>query len=152
MRFAIALVLGGALALGGCDSDGGTGAAGSSGSGGSAGTAGAGGAGGTGGMNAGEAPVITLVEWTPDDGCRNGTPSGYTVTVTATDPDSDPMDLIYDGSVMGCNGQIDDVTSTLICPNAAPYGGSVVVEDADGNISNPVNFTIGVCDTSSTMP
>jgi hypothetical protein len=103
-------------------------------------------------MNAGEAPVITLVEWTPDGACQNGAASGYTVTVTATDADSDPIDLIYDGSVAGCNGQIDGATSTIICPNAAPYNGSVVVEDGDGNISNPVNFTIGVCETSSIMP
>jgi len=54
--------------------------------------------------------------------------------------------------VSGCNGQIDGATSTIICPNAAPYNGSVVVEDGDGNISNPANFTIEVCETSSIMP
>ena len=149
MRFAMMLVLGGALALSGCGSDGGSGSAGSGGSGGSGG---AGGGGGSGGMNGGQPPQITLVEWSPDGNCQAAVASNYTVTVTASDPDSNPMDLIYDGSVTRCTGEIDDVTSTIGCPNAAPYNGSVVVEDGDGNISTPVNFTIRVCEPSSTMP
>jgi hypothetical protein len=103
-------------------------------------------------MNGGQPPQITLVEWSPDGSCEAAVTSNYTVTVTASDPDSNPMDLIYDGSVTRCTGEIDDVTSTIRCPNAAPYNGSVVVEDGDGNISTPVNFTIRVCETSSTMP
>ena len=144
MRFAMALVLGGALALSGCDSDGGSGSAGSG------GTAGSGGSGGEGG---GEAPVITRVQWAPVGSCAQGTPTDYTVTVTATDADSNQMDLIYDGSVSSCiPGEIDDKTSTINCPNARPYGGMVMVTDNDGNVSNPVNFTIGVCETSSITP
>lgn len=131
MRFVIALVLGGALALSGCGSDDA-----------SEGSAGSG----------GEAPVITMVAWAPDGACTPGTSSDFTVTVTATDADSDAMDLIYDGSVTGCPGDIDDATSTVTCPNAAPYGGTVVVSDGDGNDSDPVNFTIRVCETSSVTP
>jgi hypothetical protein len=74
------------------------------------------------------------------------------VTVTATDADSDPMDLIYNGSVTGCTGAIDDVTSIISCPNVRPYAGNVLVTDDDGNESAPVNFTVGVCETSSTTP
>ena len=72
--------------------------------------------------------------------------------MTATDADSGAAELIYDGSVAGCNGQIDDVTSTIAGPNAAPYAGTVVVEDGDGNVSSTVNFTIAVCATDSVTP
>ena len=151
MRFVVASVLAGALALTGCGSDGGSG--GSGGAGGAGGSGGAGGTGGSGGMNGGgQPPQITSVEWAPSGNCTSGVASDYTVTVTATDPDSDPMELIYDGSVMGCSGAIDDVESTIICPNAAPYNGSVVVEDGDGNVSTRVNFTIGICDSGSVTP
>jgi len=103
-------------------------------------------------MTGGEAPVITMVAWAPDGSCAMGVASDYTVTVTATDADSELMDLIYNGSVTNCTGGIDDVMSTITCPNNAPYNGSVVVEDDDGNVSTRVNFTIGVCETSSTTP
>lgn len=145
MRLMTILILTGALALIGCGSDDGGGA-------GAGGTGGSGGAGGSGGMNGTQPPQITMVAWEPVDACTAGIPSDYTVTVTATDPDSDQAELIYDGSVTGCTGQIDDATSTVSCPNAAPYNGSVVVEDADGNFSNEANFTIGVCETGSLMP
>ena len=150
MRLITAMILGSALALFGCDSDGGAG--GTAGTGGTAGSGGTGGSGGSGGMSAGEAPVITMVAWAPVGACTGGVGSDYTVTVTATDADSDAADLIYDGSVAGCSGQIDDVTSTISCPNAAPYAGTVVVEDGDGNVSNRVNFTIAVCATDSVTP
>jgi len=125
MRLITAMVLGGALALFGCDSDGGGGAGG---------------------------PVITMVAWAPVEPCTGGVGSDYTITVTATDADSDAADLLYDGSVAGCTGQIDDVISTITCPNAAPYAGTVVVEDGDGNVSNTVNFTIAVCVANSVSP
>ena len=103
-------------------------------------------------MTGGEAPVITQVQWAPVGSCAQSTRSDYTVTVTATDADSDLMDLIYDGSVTNCSGGIDDVTSTISCPNNAPYAGRVLVTDDDGNESATVNFTIGVCESSSTTP
>jgi hypothetical protein len=53
---------------------------------------------------------------------------------------------------MGCSGRIDAMVSTLNCPNLVPYGGDVVVEDGDGNLSTQASFTIGVCDSSSVMP
>lgn len=154
MRFVIALVLGGALALSGCDSDesssGTGGSGGTAGTGGTAGSGGAGGDAGAGGMGGGEAPVIEMVAWAPDGACTPGMASDFTVTVTATDADSNPMDLVYAGSVQICTGDIDQATSVINCPNNAPYGGSVVVSDADGNNSAEVSFTIGVCETSST--
>jgi hypothetical protein len=152
MRFVIALVLGGALALGGCASD--DESNGSGGSGGTAGTGGTGGAGGdagAGGMGGGAAPVITKVEWSTGGGCMQFTASDYTVVVTATDADSDAMDLVYDGSVTLCTGPIDQMTSVINCPNNAPYGGTVVVSDGDGNDSAPVSFTIGVCDETGSF-
>jgi hypothetical protein len=149
MRLVIGLMLIGAIGAFGCGSDDENG---SGGAGGSGGTAGTGGEGGTGGMNGTERPQITMVAWAPVGSCNPGVQSDYTVTVTATDPDSLPGDLVYDGSVSGCTGQIDAATSTIRCPNAAPYSGSAVVEDGDGNVSVPVNFTIGVCETGSVTP
>jgi len=151
MRFVIALVLGGALALGGCDSDEGPdgtgGSGGTAGTGGTAGSGGAGGDAGAGGMGGGAAPVITMVAWSTPSGCVDGNDSDYTVDVTATDADS--TDLVYAGSVTNCTGNIDDATSVISCPNNAPYAGSVVVSDGDGNDSAPFSFSIGVCETSS---
>ena len=97
-----------------------------------------------------DAPVITMIAWAPDGSCSLGAPGDYTITITATDPDGDP--LTYDGSVLGCTGDLDAATSTIACPNAAPYGGTAVVEDDAGNVSVPVEFTVGVCETSSVEP
>lgn len=159
MRFGIALMLVGALALSGCDSDEGSngngGSGGMAGTGGTAGSSGAGGDGGdggAGGMNGGAAPVITMVEWAPVGDCARGTASDFTVTVRATDADSDPTDLVYIGSVTNCNPGIDAMTSVISCPNNFPYGGMVVVSDDDGNDSAQVDFTIDVCETSSVTP
>jgi len=96
--------------------------------------------------------VITMVAWAPDGACTPGTASDFTVTVTATDADSNPIDFVYAGSVTGCSGSLDAMRSTINCPNAAPYGGSVVVTDGDKNASAEVSFTIGVCETSSVTP
>jgi hypothetical protein len=53
------------------------------------------------------------------------------------------------GSVGGCIGAIDAAVSTISCPNVAPYPGTVMVSDPDGNDSVPVAFTVGVCETDS---
>ena len=145
MRFVMALVLGGALALGGCGSDEGSVTDGSGGSGGSGGTAGAGGAGGA----DGSVPTITMVAWEATANCARGQRSDVVVTVTANDPDTDAGDLIYSGSVGGCDGPIDAAVSTISCPNVAPYPGTVMVTDPDGNNSTPVAFDVGICETDS---
>ena len=132
MRFIVALVLGGALALIGCDSDGGSG-----------------GSAGSGGSGDGSAPTITAVAWEAAADCTSGVLSDYVVTVTATDPDTAPGDLIYTGSVLGCTGPIDAAVSTISCPNVAPYPGTAMVSDPDGNSSSPVVFTVGICETAS---
>ncbi len=153
MRLIWAVVLGGALALSGCGSDGGSaGSGGTAGSGGSAGMNGGGGEGGAGGMSNNEAPVISGVAWMPDGACSQGSASDYTVTVTASDDSTDAADLVYEGSVGGCNFDIDAPVSTINCPNAAPYNGTVVVRDAQGLASEPLNFRIGICETGSASP
>lgn len=98
----------------------------------------------------GEAPVITAITWAPDGPCSLGTFGSYTVTITAMDPEGDP--LTYDGSVLGCTGALEAETSTVSCPNAAPYGGVAVVEDNRGNVSVPVEFIVDVCETGSLEP
>jgi hypothetical protein len=90
-----------------------------------------------------------MVAWEATADCTSGVPSDYTVTVTATDPDTDAGDLIYSGSVAVCTGPIDASVSTINCPNAAPYPGTVIVSDPDGNSSTPVAFDIRVCETDS---
>ena len=130
MGFGIIITLIGALALGGCGSD--EGAAGSGGSGGEGGTA---------------TPTIAMVAWETTPTCAGAT--DYTVTVTASDPDTSADDLVYSGSVGGCTGALDAEVSTISCPNVAPYPGTVMVSDPDGNDSTPVAFDIGVCETSS---
>jgi hypothetical protein len=128
MRFIVAVVLGGALALSSCGSDDGS---------------------GSGGNGGGDGPTITMAAWETTPGCTPGQGSNYVVTVTATDPDTAPDDLIYNGSVFGCNGPIDAAVSTISCPNGGLYQGMVIVEDPDANRSTPVAFDINVCETAS---
>lgn len=150
MRLIWTMVLGVALALSGCGDDGGSG--GSGGTAGTGGSAGSDGSGGEGGSSGNEAPEIVSVAWMPDGACSQGSASDYTVTVTATDDSTDAADLIYEGSVGGCTGDIDAPVSTINCPNAAPYNGMVVVRDAEGLASVPVNFRIGICESGSESP
>jgi hypothetical protein len=128
MRFIMALVLGGALALVGC---------------GDSGSAGSGGSGG------GSTPTITMVAWAAAAGCVTPQRSDVVVTITAADGDTDVGDLIFSGSVGGCDGPINAAVSTISCPNVAPYPGTVMVSDPDGNQSTPVAFSVGICKTAS---
>jgi hypothetical protein len=90
-----------------------------------------------------------MVAWEATADCASGQQSDVVVTVTATDPDTDAGDLIYSGSVSGCIGGIDAAVSTISCPNVAPYPGTVMVSDPDGNDSTPVAFDVGICETDS---
>lgn len=156
MRFLLTLVLTGALAVVGCGDDeetngtGGTGGTGATGGTGGAGggTGGAGGGTGGAGGGMGAAPVITDIAWAPVGSCAQGTPSDYTVTVTATDADNDAMELTYAGSVTACNPAITAADSTIGCPNNAPYAGTVTVSDPDSNEAVG-SFTVSVCETAS---
>ncbi len=140
MRLITALALGGALALVGCGDD--------EGSGGAAGSGGSGGSAGSGGGD-GSTPTITMVAWEATPDCARNQRSNYVVTVTATDPDTAADDLIYNGSVFGCDNPIDAAVSTISCPNIALYQGMVTVEDPDTNESTLVAFDIDVCETAS---
>ena len=112
---------------------------------------GGGGTPGTGGGGGGTTtPTITMVAWETDAVCDGAT--DYTVTVTVTDSDTAPEDLVFSGSVGGCTGALDAAVSVISCPNVAPYPGTVMVTDDDGNESLPVAFDIGVCETSSCTP
>jgi len=117
-------MLGGALALVGCGDDGDSG----------------GGGGGT-----GSTPTITMVAWEDAADCVRNAPSDVVITVTATDGDTDAADLIYNGSVSGCTGEIDAAVSTINCPNVSDYPGRVTVSDPDGNNSTQVSFPVPVC-------
>jgi hypothetical protein len=147
MRFIMALVLGGALALVGCGDDGDSASAGSGGSGGSAGS------GGGDGMMGGEAPVITSVTSTPVPPCVNGMQSDYTITIAATDAETPADQLTYSGGVpVGCFGDIDARVSTISCVNGGDYPGAIaLVEDPQGN-TDSLTFTITRCTENVTEP
>ena len=149
MRFIVALVLGGTLAVAGCGSDSGSAA----GSGGSAGTGGAGGQGGAGGMTGGEAPVITSVTSTPVAPCANNVMSDYTISIAATDAETPADQLTYSGGVPGgCFGEIDAMMSTINCVNGGDYpGATAMVEDPQGN-TDSLTFTITRCTENVTEP
>jgi hypothetical protein len=94
------------------------------------------------------APEITEVAWAPVGDCTAGTESDMEVTVTVTDADTDAGDLSFSGSATGCTGTFDAATSTITCPQAAPYASTVTVEDPEGNMDT-MTFTIGVCEDGS---
>ncbi|MDH3622951.1 MAG: hypothetical protein OES69_10925 [Myxococcales bacterium] len=155
MRFLVALVLTGALAVVGCGDDETNGTGGDGG--GTAGTGGAGATGGTGGTGGGTggsgggtsaSPVIENIAWETGAGCQQFTASDYTVTVTATDADNDVSELTYSGSVTTCTPGITADESTINCPNNALYAGTVTVEDPQGNTAS-ASFSIDVCESSS---
>ncbi len=91
-----------------------------------------------------DSPTITEVSWAHAQPCNAGTRSDVTITVTATDPDTAASALTYSGSVEGCTGDITAQTSTVSCPQAAPYNGSVTVSDPDGHNASK-SFQIAVC-------
>jgi len=128
MRILTALMLGGALAIVGCGDDGDSGG---------------------GGGETGSTPTITMVAWEDAADCTTNVRSDVVITVTATDGDTSAADLIYSGSVGGCDGPIDAAVSTVSCPNVAEYPGSVTVSDPDGNNSTPVTFPVPVCDSGN---
>jgi hypothetical protein len=92
------------------------------------------------------APAITRVSWEAVAGCEALTLSDVEITVTVTDADTPPAMLTFAGSAVGCTGAIEGATSTVECPNAAPYPSSVTVTDPQGN-ADTVSFTFGVCET-----
>ena len=108
----------------------------------SGGTADAGGSGDGGGGAV--APVISKVAWTTPGTCSGGVASVYTIVTTATDGDTATDQLTYQGTVASCTGTINKVTSTVTCPNAASYQGSVTVKDPQGNM-DVQTFLISPC-------
>ena len=146
MRGFLILMLSLTLGVIGCDSSSSNGTGGAGGSGGDGGTGGQAGMGGSGGSGGGDGtPIITEISWEADPGCAQGESSDVVVTVLATDSDTESRDLIYTGSVGGCQGPLDAEVSTINCPNVAPYPGTVMVADPDGNSSLPVTFDVPIC-------
>ena len=123
MRFIVAVVLGGALALSSCGSDDGS---------------------GSGGNGGGDGPTITMVAWEATPDCTRNIRSDVVVTVTATGSGT----LVYSGSVGGCDNPIDAAVSTISCPNVAPYPGTAIVTDPEGN-STTVTFQVPICESGS---
>jgi len=102
------------------------------------------GAASTGGGGGGEAPVIEGVTWTQADGCVMGTGSEVTVSITASDADTDAAMLMYETSAIGCTTQSDGAETILLCPQVATYSTTVTVTDPEGN-DDSIMFSIGIC-------
>ncbi len=96
-------------------------------------------------------PVISRVTWTQDAGCAQGSQSDVVIAVTVNDPDTDPANLTYSGSVSGCSGTLDGQSSVVSCPQLAQYSGSVTVTDPQGN-SDSVSFSFGPCANGEISP
>jgi hypothetical protein len=92
------------------------------------------------------APTITRVSWEAAPGCEALTTSDVDITVTVMDTDTPAPMLTFTGSAVGCTGAIDGASSTVECPNAAPYPSSITVTDPQGN-SDTASFTFGPCET-----
>ena len=65
---------------------------------------------------------------------------------TEEDADTAAASLTFSGDVPNCPGMLDGPTSTISCPNLAPYRGTVTVEDPEGN-SDTASFTFGPCES-----
>ncbi len=89
-----------------------------------------------------------MIAWAPDGACSGGVSSDFTITVTATDSDTTPENLTFSGSVSGCSGSLSAAASTITCPNAGTYSGSVTVTDPEDN-SDMEAFSFGPCETGS---
>lgn len=119
------------------------------------GTAGAGGAGGSGGSGGSAAPVITKVQWEwADDPCMVDTTSTVTVTVFATDDETQPDELVYSLAVSDCTpAMVTDVSVSVVtildCPPRNPDVerlGTVIVTDPEDN-SDTVMFRFIHCNS-----
>ena len=118
------------------------------------GTAGAGGAGGSGGSGGSAAPVITKVQWDwADDPCMTTT-STVSVTVFATDDQTQSDELVYSLAVSDCTpAMVSDVSVSVVtildCPLRnpdVPRTGTVIVTDPEGN-SDTVMFGFTHCNS-----
>jgi hypothetical protein len=90
-------------------------------------------------------PEITSVTWTQAEGCMPAVGSNVELVVEVTDPDNGPEELTVSGAVTGCTPiAITALETTLTCPQAADYPGSIEVTDPDGN-SDSIDFTVPVC-------
>ena len=106
-----------------------------------------------GSSSSGEAgpPVINGVTWTQAEGCMEGTGSDVEIVIDVTDPDNDVSELTISGMAIGCSGEIDAATVTLLCPQVAPYPTTIEVEDPDGNTAD-IEFDIEICMDGSATP
>ena len=92
----------------------------------------------------GQSPEIISVAWTQVINCQPNVRSSVNIVVTATDPDTDTNDLIYQGSVSSCTGVIAMANDSVSCPQAGVYSGTVTVRDPQSN-ADTMNFQFGPC-------
>lgn len=95
-------------------------------------------------------PVIDSISWTHDPACEVNVGSDTSVVVAVTDPDNEASELTFEGMLIGCTGMVDAPMVTLVCPQVAPYTGTVTVTDPDGG-SDSLEITIEPCVDGSAM-
>jgi hypothetical protein len=100
----------------------------------------------------GERPVISMVRWQRAGSCTPGQASNFTVTTTASDPDTATGMLTISGSVSSCTpNPFTGSPATISCPNLSPYPGSVTVRDPQSN-SRTATFNISPCTDGMVNP
>lgn len=106
------------------------------------------GTGGSGGAAGNAAPVITKVQWEWAVPCNMETTSAVTVSVFATDDDTEEGSLVYSGSVSDCTPDIKADFSILDCTPGLDdrRSGTVTVTDPDDN-GDTVTFGFFACES-----
>jgi hypothetical protein len=77
---------------------------------------------------------------------QNCARNNYNIFVFALDPDTPPLDLIFDVNVQDCS-PVSHLGNVFVvsCPNNAPTSGVACAEDPDGNTSSRAEFTFQAC-------
>ena len=96
-------------------------------------------------------PFIRRVEWTPHGTCDSNQISPMILKFTVEDHDHSIEELMFEGSVTGCNPidrsptQIINSNEVLVmCHHVSTHDGMVIVRDPDGHVDSAL-FTFGPC-------
>ena len=96
-------------------------------------------------------PFIRKVEWLPEGRCDTSQISPMVLKFNVEDHDTKVDDLIFEGSVSGCNPigrgfseMINANEVVVMCHHVSRHDGMVVVRDPDGHVDS-VLFSFGPC-------
>jgi hypothetical protein len=91
--------------------------------------------------------------WPEGDDCKVGVTGAVTISVSATDADTEQLSLDYTGSVSDCapdpfGGNVTDISILDCDPVAVDYTGTVTVTDPEAN-SDTVTFGFTHCNSDA---